>query len=301
MDRRCNACDGALTMKLANVRDPQSLETFDILRCKSCGLGHTSPIPKDLGAYYGPDYYGKRHGFTDKVCLARRMRIVGPPRDGGRLLDLGCGDGNFLLAARAAGWRVTGVDIGGALANARANGLDAFETAEEAGLANGPFDAITMWHTLEHFPDPSATLATVHSLVTRAGVFVCAVPDAGGLQASLFGGTWFHLDVPRHLYHFDQDALRRLLTRKGFAIERWHHQEVENDVFGWMQSALNSLMPAPNVLFQSLTGKRTHGGAAQKALSFALGAALAPVSVAATAVASASKRGAAMVAVCRAI
>ncbi|MBX3226849.1 MAG: class I SAM-dependent methyltransferase [Labilithrix sp.] len=300
MERRCNACEGELAPALTQVKDPQSLDAFDVLRCRACGLGHTHPIPPDLGAYYGPDYYGKRHGFTDKVCLARRMRIVGAPHGGGRLLDLGCGDGNFALAAGAAGWRSAGVDIGAALANARASGLDAYATAEEAAERHGPFDTITMWHTLEHFPDPSATLATVRANLARGGVFVCAVPDAAGLQASLFGARWFHLDVPRHLYHFTRAALTGLLERRGFEVVRWHHQEIENDVFGWMQSALNAVLPAPNVLFQSLTGKRTHGGPAQKALSFALGAAIAPASMAATALGTATKRGAAMIAVCRA-
>lgn len=295
-DRTCNACGGALVTKLTNVRDPQSLETFDILACRGCGLGHTSPIPRDLGAYYGADYYGNRHGFTNKVCLARRLRTLGTR--GGSLLDLGCGDGSFLVAAKKAGWRGVGVDIGGALENARANGVEAYATPEEARV-RGSFDAITMWHTLEHFTDPRATLETARSLLATDGMFICAVPNAAGLQASLFKGSWFHLDVPRHLYHFNQDALAGLLVATGFAVTRWHHQEIENDVFGWMQSALNALLPKPNVLFQTLTGKRSHGGSALRALSYGFGAALAPASLAATALGTATKRGAALIAVCR--
>lgn len=310
IDRKCNACEGSLEPRLASVQDPQSLEEFAIHRCASCGLGHTNPIPEDLGAYYGPAYYGKRHSFTDRYCLARRLRTLasatGTPRlrgDGktnrrGKILDVGCGDGNFIAAARDAGWQSTGTDIGGALENARAAGLDVYGSLDEAA-ARGPFDAVTMWHTLEHFTDPRATLSRVRSAIAKDGTLIVAVPDAAGLQASLFRGRWFHLDVPRHLYHFNRSALSSLLGRVGFVVERWHHQEIENDVFGWMQSALNSLLPAPNVLFQSLTGKPSHGGAGQRALSYALGTALAPAALAATTVSAVTKRGAVLIAVCR--
>src|SRR5262249_41674593 len=139
VERTCNACSGPLEPRLRGVRDPQSLETFDIVRCRSCGLGHTTPIPDDLGAYYGAVYYGKRHSFTDRWCLARRLRMLAAaaPRLG-RLLDVGCGDGNFLKAAIDAGWQGAGTDIGGALENARAAGLDVEETLE-AVRNRGPF------------------------------------------------------------------------------------------------------------------------------------------------------------------
>ena len=301
MDRHCNACGGPLGRRLEGVRDPQSLEAFDIHRCASCGLGHTSPIPRDLGAYYGPAYYGKRHSFTDRYCLARRVRILSSAarRDGdARLLDVGCGDGNFLKAAIDAGWTGAGTDIGGALENARAAGLDVHSSLDDL-RDKAPFGVVTMWHTLEHFTDPKDTLERVRALIADDGTLIVAVPDAAGLQASLFGRSWFHLDVPRHLYHFTRRALDALLARTGFRVDTWHHQELELDVFGWMQSALNAVLPKPNVLFQSLTGKPSHGGPAQRMLSYALGTALAPAALAATAIGTATRRGGTLVAIAR--
>ncbi len=304
-ERRCNSCGGSLVRGLEAVRDPQSLETFEIQSCASCGLGHTSPIPADLGAYYGEAYYGKRHSFTDRYCLARRLRILaGATPAKGALLDIGCGDGNFLGAAIAAGWKGVGTDIGGAAENARKAGLDVFGSLDEVRsealpAAKGAFDAVTMWHTLEHFTDPKGTLEGARSLLANDGTLIVAVPDAAGLQASLFKGSWFHLDVPRHLYHFSRSALESLLGRAGFTVTRWHHQELELDVFGWMQSALNAVLPKPNVLFQSLTGKPSHGGKAELALSYALGTALAPAALAATALGTATRRGATLVAIAR--
>lgn len=295
--RVCVACRGPLQPKLASVRDPQSLQAFDIVRCASCGLGHTMPVPADLGAYYGPAYYGKRHSFTDRYCLARRARMLaGAVSAKGKLLDVGCGDGNFLQAAVNDGWIGTGTDIGGALANARSRGLDVAGSIAEV-QDRGPFDAVTMWHTLEHFVDPKETLEQVRSVIAETGSLVVAVPDAAGLQARLFRGSWFHLDVPRHLYHFSQHALDALLDRAGFTVQRWHHQELELDVFGWLQSALNAILPSPNVLFQSLTGKPRHGGRGQLAASYALGTAMAPAALAATAAGTLAGRGGTLVAI----
>jgi len=72
---------------------------------------------------------------------------------------------------------------------------------------------------------------------------VIAVPDAGGFQAKLFGRKWFHLDVPRHLYHFDSASMRQLINAVGFEIKGQFHQEFEYDLMGWTQSALNTMLP----------------------------------------------------------
>ena len=108
----CNACGDALERpqdsRLDDVKDPQSGQRFAILRCATCGLGHTSPSPEDLGAYYGPAYYGGRHSFTAQYCASRRVRILEQAtwKKRGKLLDIGCGDGSFLSAAVARGWSI---------------------------------------------------------------------------------------------------------------------------------------------------------------------------------------------------
>ena len=300
MDATCNAC-GATSMvkRFGQVRDPQSTEHFMIVRCEACGLGRTSPEPQDLSAYYGPAYYGGRHSFTARYCTARRLRILGHATKGaGKLLDIGCGDGSFLSAAAGAGWQVTGTEIGGAAELSKKIGLDVRDSLEHT-RDRGPFDAITMWHTLEHFRDPRAIVSAARKQLAPGGVLVIAVPDAAGLQARVFGRKWFHLDVPRHLFHFTRGSLEGMLRRSGLAVERWHHQELELDVFGWLQSALNTVFPQPNLLFQSLTGKPPTSGPAQLALSYALGTALGPAAVAATAVGTLAGRGGTLIAISR--
>ena len=286
-------------MRYAAVLDPQTREHFSIAACEACGLGHTLPQPENLQPFYGPAYHGGRHGFTDRYCVRRRLRIVaaataaaGDGRAGGgrRLLDVGCGEGTFLLGARDLGWKVIGTEMNPAMA--RAAGLDVRGTIEEVQKANeAPFDCITLWHSLEHMRDPRLTLRSLAKLLAPGGLLVVAVPDAGGLQARLFGPRWFHLDVPRHLYHFNQRSLKHLLEAAGFAIVRRWHQEFEYDLLGWSQSALNLLMPEPNIFFNSLTGRHTGVGKSQPAASYVLGIMLSALALPATTAGTLSRRG----------
>jgi hypothetical protein len=106
------------------------------------------------------------------------------------------------------------------------------------------------------------------------GRLIIAVPDAGGLQARLFGAQWLHLDVPRHVHHFTKRSLAKLLDAAGFETTETWHQEFEYDFLGWMQSALNKVLPEPNVLFSLLTGRQAKGTAWQKPVSILGGAIL---------------------------
>jgi hypothetical protein len=104
---------------------------------------------------------------------------------------------------------------------------------------------------------------------------IAAVPNAASLQARVFGPSWFHLDVPRHLFHFTPSALERLLENCGLrVVHRWN-LEWEFDLFGWMQSALNRIVPTPNVLFDVLTRRRRRHRPLEIGVSLVLGAAAA--------------------------
>lgn len=277
----CVACGAELKPRFERVRDPQTLETFSILECTRCGLGHTDPQPADLTPYYGARYHGGRHSFTDAWCTARRLRFLEQATFGrtGKLLDIGCGDGRFLEAARGKGWQGFGTEMNPEPPRVRGFVV---EGSIDAMAAHGPFDAITSWHSLEHFRDPRAAVESASKLLAPGGTLLIAVPDAGGLQARAAGAHWFHLDVPRHLFHFTQGALKALIERSGLAVKRSWHQEIEIDVFGWLQSPLNAVTSTPNALFDSLTGRPTAASKLSVARDFAVAAALGPLSVAAT-------------------
>ena len=271
---KCMVCGGALETHFPEVRDPLTAETFAVVRCTQCNLGHTTPQPDDLEQYYGPRYYGNRHGLTLRHCISRRLGFVDAALPGGsgrQLLDIGCADGSFLLEARKRGWNVTGTELDPRAA--RQEGLDVREEITELHQ-DAHFDCITMWHTLEHMRDIPHILTNIARLLKPQGRLIIAVPDFGGLQAVLFGPKWLHVDVPRHLYHFTTGSLRQALTAAGFSVQRTWHQEFEYDLLGWSQSALNYLMTEPNVFFDTLTGKEGNVGGFAKLYACLLGSLL---------------------------
>ncbi len=292
---QCNACGSSLTVRFGQVPDPQTKENFQILECQSCGLGHTSPSPEDLAPYYGKAYHGGRHGMTAQYCAWRRCRFVheaaGFP-NGRKLLDIGCGDGTFLLAAKAKGWSVYGTEMNTQLG--RDAGLDVRESVD-AMENEGPFAVVTIWHVLEHLKDPKGTLEKVAKLLQPGGSLLIAVPDADGIQARLFGNKWFHLDVPRHLFHFGDKSLSRLLEASGFDVLKRRHQEFEFDVLGWSQSALNKVMPEPNAFFYRLTGRAPELTRGELAANYTLGTALSALAIPATAASTLVGKGGTLV------
>jgi SAM-dependent methyltransferase len=262
----CPMCSNRLEPYLRAVSDPVTGLEFDVLKCAVCGIGVTDPAPDQLEPHYA-EYYGARHGITARFCDRRRIAIVekmaGPSR-GRRLLDIGCGEGTFLQAARKRGWEAVGTELNSA--PAQQLGLEVYNCLDQCS-DRGPFDCVTLWHSLEHMPDPGAVIAKIRHLVADDGLILLAVPDFEGLQAKTFGSNWLHLDLPRHLHHFTATSIDGMLHQTEFVpIAHWH-QEFEYDLIGWWQSALNALLSTPNVLFNFLTGKKLRGTLMERIIS----------------------------------
>ena len=290
IEQSCPMCRGSLEPHTSDVHDANSGEGFSIEYCSGCGVGVTVPAPRRVEAYYRERYYGNRHGFTRGLCVWRRRRLVDrhiQAGDSGRLLDVGSGEGDFLHAAGSAGWNAAGVEIHDRPHDGK---HPVFRSLDEAA-ARGPYHCITLWHVLEHVPDPAAYVKRLGSMLTSHGVLVLAVPDFGGAQARVFGRHWLHLDVPRHLHHFTAGGVVQLLESAGFTVLRTAHQELEYDWFGWIQSALNSVMDTPNVLFDSLTGKPPRVGRLRVAACYAVASLLALPALALTTASSLAGRG----------
>ncbi len=290
--RDCLSCGAPTVVAHREVTDPQSREVFSLIRCTDCGLGQTEPIPDDIGRYYGAAYHGGRHGSTAQFRARRRVSLVesalGSSLSGKRVLDIGCGDGTFLLATAARGAVVAGTEYSPDLA--RSQGLTVYGSLDEIP-SDEKFDAITMWHTLEHMVDPRVDVAYARDHVSPDGVFVVAVPNAGGLQARFSGRYWFHLDVPRHLFHFSDRSLRTMLSRHDFSVHKRWDMEAEYDLMGWSQSMLNSTGKEPNAFFDILRGKATTLSSSGRALQLAAGVATTAVALPLVAAGTALKQG----------
>lgn len=256
------------------ARDYVTGEWFEIHGCARCGYSATLPRPAEQrrAAYYPPAYYGAggvRRFPAPAEWLQRRLyawraarveRLAGGP---GRVLDIGCGPGGLLEAFRKRGWEVHGVELSDAAAR---------RAREERGLAvhvgdppswpwaDGHFDAVTMWHVLEHWDDPRAALRQVARLLCPGGVFLAGVPNVGSLEARLSRGGWFHLDAPRHLGHFTPRALEGLLDRAGFEVRSVSYVAPEYDLFSFVQSVENLFGLPQNLLYDRLRGRGARGG-----------------------------------------
>ncbi len=149
-----------------------------------------------------------------------------------RLLDIGCGSGNFVAHAQAVGWHATGIDIDEqALEAGRVAGYDLrAETIEQH--SEGDYDAITLGHVIEHVHDPVRVLAAARERLSANGVLWLATPNMAGLGHRRYRDAWFALDPPRHLVLFDHYSLQLALTRAGFGtLEDQPHAPVAGALF----------------------------------------------------------------------
>jgi SAM-dependent methyltransferase len=174
-----------------------------------------------------------------RAAADRHVRQLVRPREAARVLDVGCGNGEFLLEMRAAGWLAEGLETDArAVARAREHSLDVREGAlEDGGYAAGAFDAITLSHVLEHVADPVATLRTCRELVRDDGVLWIATPNLASHGHVRFGRAWRGLEPPRHLVLFTPSALEQALERAGFGLVSFQRPASA----GWVYDASDRL------------------------------------------------------------
>lgn len=151
------------------------------------------------------------------AALARNLEQLPHPQ--ARLLDVGCGNGNYLEFARRAGWQVQGLDFDPiAVATAREHGLDVFEgTIKVLAGESECYDRITLSHILEHVYDPWDVLADCYRLLKPGGVLWLETPNANSNGHKAFGPYWRGLEPPRHLHIFSRKCIRDKMAVIGFS------------------------------------------------------------------------------------
>lgn len=232
----CPACGHPELKPVLQVRDfSVSGETFSVVECSACRLRITQDVPgrEAIGAYYQSDDYishtnrsagliGRLYRLVRKRTLAQKRRLI-ESRTGlqrGRLLDVGSGTGAFVQAMKGAGWEVTGLEpdegarrVAAEVHQARLQPLEDFFALPESG-----FDAITLWHVLEHVHDLEAYMVQLKKLLRDKGRLFIAVPNYTSDDARVFGDNWAAWDVPRHLYHFAPSSMKALVQRAGMTL-----------------------------------------------------------------------------------
>ena len=207
-----------------------SHEEFEIWQCNVCRLRFTQSAPDDqeISAYYKSEAYIS-HSDTDKGFInslyhkVRKRTLVSKKKliekytglADGKILDVGCGTGAFLHTMQIGGWQTTGVEPD-ETARAKAQQLYNLNLKNSQmlfALQPGTFDAITLWHVLEHVHDLHKYIDQLKKLLKPNGRLFIAVPNYTCYDQSVYKEYWAAYDVPRHLYHFSPDSMINLLWK----------------------------------------------------------------------------------------
>lgn len=200
-------------------------EDFQIYECKSCGLLYTEPRPDktEIGKYYQSEtYYSHKEnkkGFIPKIYetvkrvnLKRKYKLATKEMPKGKVLDIGCGVGDFLQIMETQGWDTMGIEPSEeakAIATKRLNNK-VLNPEEIDQLKDQSFDLITMWHVLEHVDNLKEEIQHIERLLKSKGRLVLALPNFKSYDAQFYNTQWAAYDVPRHLNHFCKESIVKI-------------------------------------------------------------------------------------------
>lgn len=234
---QCPLCFGGNFRTILSAEDyTVSLDHFTIQACEACNFHITSPRPhqEEIGSYYQSASYISHaakpitikdhiYHFVRKRAIRGKHKLVSSYQSRGGVLDLGCGTGDFLAYMAQQGYEATGVEISSqARAVAQAKGLRVEPDLNELPVT-ATFDLVTLWHVLEHLPDPRKALNEIHSRLAPGAHVVIAVPNRTSWDAKFYGDVWAAWDVPRHLSHFCREDLTKLLEDTGFVVRQFRN------------------------------------------------------------------------------
>ncbi|MGN6602075.1 MAG: class I SAM-dependent methyltransferase [Ginsengibacter sp.] len=233
----CPVCGNQNIYKVLSAKDyTVSGEVFEIWECGDCSLRFTQNIPGagDIGKYYQSEDYishsDTKKGFTNSLYHSVRKRTLQQKRklvesythkSAGSILDIGAGTGAFLNAMKIAGWNCTGIEPEESARNKAKElyELDLKNAEALFTLSSQSFNAITMWHVLEHVHQLQEYIKQLKHLLKEDGKLFIAVPNYTSEDAKIYGQYWAAYDVPRHLYHFSPKAMEKLLSEHGLQLE----------------------------------------------------------------------------------
>jgi 2-polyprenyl-3-methyl-5-hydroxy-6-metoxy-1,4-benzoquinol methylase len=223
--KTCPVCGGARFYYLFSAADHR------VVRCDDCGLVFLNPQPSDdeLARIYSADYFlgsdteknsqavREIKQATARFYLSEISRYCGP--DSGRLLEIGCGDGDFLATAQTAGWRVTGVEYSAAACEKARQRLKNGEVfcgeLQSARLEAEQFDRCVISDVIEHVRSPMDFLKEIHRVLKPGGALFIATPSIGSWSARLMRQKWMEFKA-EHLTYFDPQTLQTALFNSSF-------------------------------------------------------------------------------------
>lgn len=230
----CPLCKSEHFLNHLVVKDhAHTQESFTICNCKRCELWFTNPRPtlSKISKYYNTESYISHKNKSNtlinfvykhvrKLTIRKKLNwLKERNKVTGRLLDFGCGTGHFLYAAKQKGWTVTGVEpnIEARTIATNEHLLPIYENIDTVKKEK-KYDAITLFHVLEHVHDLKGTIKTLLELLKKRGTIYIAVPNRDSPDYHHYREQWAALDVPRHLYHFNKRSMQFLADKYSLKI-----------------------------------------------------------------------------------
>ncbi|MCD4729662.1 MAG: class I SAM-dependent methyltransferase [Bacteroidales bacterium] len=231
---QCPICNSSIFSEFLTTQDYfLTNENFIINQCSTCGFKFTNPRPAldDLTKYYESVEYIS-HSNADKglinriyqivrtLTLKNKAKLINTYVSEGQILDIGCGTGEFLNAMQQNEFIATGIEPNQeARKQAKKKyGLAVYDESDINVLSKKYYDVITLWHVLEHVFHLNERVSQIKELITEDGILVVALPNPASWDAKHYEKFWAAYDCPRHLYHFDQLAVKNLFKNYGFEI-----------------------------------------------------------------------------------
>ncbi|MEE2771465.1 MAG: class I SAM-dependent methyltransferase [Bacteroidota bacterium] len=191
------------------------------------GVLKTIPVPANLSSYYESDEYVSHKDSVSSVqdfiyqkvksyMLQKKASWIQNYINGGKILDIGCGTGEFLKTMKSQSWEVVGMEPNSSARKlAMEKEISVFSNLDDI---DGKYDVISLWHVLEHLPDPKIAFEKLFSLLKESGLLVIAVPNYKSLDAKIYQEKWAAWDAPRHLYHFSRTGIQNLAGSAKFYL-----------------------------------------------------------------------------------
>lgn len=196
-------------------------QEFELIYNSELQLYKTNPQPSEieLPEYYKSDdyishtdanksFFDKLYQTVKRITLKSKLNLIDKyvVTNEKKLLDIGCGTGDFLLAAQKKNWSVVGVEPNKSaadFANKKLNSESKIYASLDALMnTHQKFSIITLWHVLEHVPDYDQYITKIKTLLNPNGTLIIAVPNFNSFDAKYYKSYWAAYDVPRHLWHF---------------------------------------------------------------------------------------------------
>lgn len=238
----------------------KSNEIFCVYHCQACDTSSVIPqlSSKEIGKYYD-DYYPDHKSITS-LHLRKNLKskllslpimysqninplfkIIDNYHKKGSLLEIGCGTGKFLYAAKKKGWKCSGIEMSkqASLFCQDQLYLDVQnELIENVSFPVNSFEVIVMSHVLEHLQNPHNVLEKIKTWLKEDGIIVLTVPNGNSWQRGIFKSLWYGYDIPRHYYTFGRNSLSNIFEQHNLLMV------FDGTVYGTYSGFITSLLIA---------------------------------------------------------